>query len=109
MDAAKLLRHFLGNVIGDVLIVAGDLNVDGSRHALIDDGIDQAAGLDECGDLSQVGRELLPHAIDVGEGATLVLLFELNLHERRVHGGVGGVSGGQVGVHSDVGDDHLEV
>ena len=35
--------------------------------------------------------------------------LQAGLHEGRVHGGVGGVDGREIGIDADVGDDHAQV
>ena len=68
------------------MIVAADLDVDGRRHSLVDDGVHQAAGLEDrwrapAGRCASLRRTRSMYA----KLLTLCSFFKLHLHERGVH------------------------
>ena len=102
-------RELRGEVIGLVHVLRLDLDVDGRGQALVDDRVDEAAGLVVGGELGHLARQLALHAAHVLVAADAVVFLQAGLHEGRVHAGVGGVDGGEIRVDADVGDDHVHV
>ena len=90
-------------------VAARNLNVDRRRHAHVQYRVHQAARLEIGRQLREVLLHLLLDAAHIFVAADLVVLLEADLHERRVHGGVGGVDGGEVGRGADIGDDHAQI
>ena len=71
--------------------------------------VDKAASLEVGGKLWHLARKLLLHAPHVLVAADAVVFFQAGLDKRRVHGGVGGVDRGEIGIDADIGDDHVEI
>ena len=104
-----LAASLLGQVVGAVDVHGADLQIDGSGQALVDDAVDQAAGLEVGGELRHLAGEALADALHVFIAADGVTFFQAGLDKGGIHGSVGGEDGGEIGIDADVGDDHVQI
>ncbi len=105
-DAArKILRH----AIGLFQIATGDLQIDGRRHAHIQDGVHHGAALEKRADVGILRRDFVAHAVHVHHAVDAVLRVKRGLDGGRVLPGVGRVEGREVVDDADVGDNHVQV
>ena len=88
---------------------AAYLHVDRRGHPLIEDGINQPSGLEEGSKLGKLDADFPPHFVHVFETADVVILVQADLNEGRVHCGVGGSQGREIGHHADIGDHRIQV
>ena len=106
---ARLLGDLGGDFMRRLHVHAADLNIQRRRHALIENGIHEAACLKISADLRQFTPKPGPDFTHVGKAAELVVVVKSHLHKRRVRGGVGSQDGGKAGSDADVGNNNLEV
>ena len=90
-------------------MLAGDLQIDGSGKALVQNGILQAPGLEEGADLRHIRLEPLANAIHVFVAAGLMVLRQGHLDRGGVGSGVGGIDGSEIGNHAKIGNDQFQV
>ena len=103
--AAEILRQAI-----DLMQVSpADLDIDGRRHAAVQDRVHHRAAGEERADVGILRRHLLLHAIHVFEAAQAMRLVQRDLNRGRVGSRVAGVERREVRDDSDVGDHHLEV
>ena len=108
-EGTNLCGQLLGETIGLVDVVRTDLHIDGRWQALVDDAVNEAAGLEVSGEFGHLAGEPIAHALHVHITADGVAFLEAGLYEGGIHGGVGGEDGGEVGIDADVGDDHVQI
>ena len=101
--------NLLCNGIPGVQIHGADANVERSRLALVDDRVDQASGLEERLYLRDLPTQQPAHPGHVHVASDRMILLQAHLNEGVIHGCVGGVDRGQIGIDANVRDNHVEV
>ena len=108
-EPAHLASDLGRSLVGLFLIVAADLDVDGSRQSEIDDRIHQSSRLKVGRKFRQIISQFCPHPAHVFITADRVLFLEADLHERRVLSGIAGVDRREIRRDADVGNDHVQI
>ena len=91
------------------LIVAADLDIDGSGQPEIDYRIYQASGLKVSGKFRQILIQFRAHPPHVLVATDCVLFLEADLYERRVLSGIAGIDRGEIRSDTDVRNDHVQI
>ena len=81
----------------------------GAGQALVNDAVDQSAGLEVGGQLRHLARKFRLHLLHVFVAADAVVFLQAGLHKGRIHGRVGREDGGKIGIDADIGNDHAQI
>ena len=105
----NLCGQVLCDAINLVQIGTAHLNVDRSRHARVQNGVDHRAAGKESANIGKLFGHSLLHAVHIFETAQPALLIQLHLDRRSIRTRVRCIERGEIRNNTDVGDDPPQI